>query len=80
MAYYIQMTTDGKLYGVWEVQTARARRIGVASGEDVEIGAAQDIWEAIREKFPRFFQNYSFERMELAPGEYFPRTFGPTSK
>ena len=37
MVYYIQMKNDGKLYGVWDVQAARARRIGVPSAEYVEI-------------------------------------------
>jgi hypothetical protein len=89
MSYYIQL--DGEyIQGIWSVQDARAVRFAHplyrekgGTPQFVERGSTGDIWNALRAKFPEWFEGtscHSFERMDLVPGQYFPRMARPDDR
>lgn len=74
MGFYIQVNSEGKASGVWEITSSNAKRI---DGAQWSYDAVDDIdpFTFVRTKWP----NTEFHELKLAPGAYYRRMARPIS-
>lgn len=74
MGFYIQVDDEGKGIGVWQIVSARAKRIdGAQVAHEAKDGIDALKW--VRNKWP----NTEFHELKLAPGSYYRRMSRPSS-
>lgn len=79
MAHYLQVATDETERGhtlLWEIFPGGARRPDITYKEEVHnVAPGEDVLASLQAKFPK----YTFHKLDLSPGEYFPRIARPGS-
>jgi hypothetical protein len=74
MGFYIQVDSEGKSVGVWEISAANAKRIDGAQVSHDAMGT-MDAFTCLRNKWP----TTSFHELVLVPGSYYRRMSRPSS-
>jgi hypothetical protein len=84
MSYYLRIGQDGGPLGVWKIDSDAAIRLGVSNakgglGTYFEAIPGETIWATIRKLTPWFEPDgrNPFHRINLRPGEYYPRMARP---
>lgn len=79
VTYYLQVGRIEETGGhglLWEVHPGGARRADITHTDEVhDVEPGQDVLASLQSRFP----NYTFHKLDLSPGEYFPRIARPSS-
>jgi hypothetical protein len=87
MSYYFSTAPNGRILGVWKIESHIAERIDVTGAENRSPGTyfeaepGSTIWDTIRRQASDWFEpdgQCPFHQMDISPGEYYPRMARPT--